>query len=85
MPTVIYQGAEPTITAIQVRKEKEAELRANDDYWSKRLQAQEADFLKNSKIMEKEFQETVSTLFLGQVGVEIYGVFKNSGNYVEDF
>jgi coiled-coil-helix-coiled-coil-helix domain-containing protein 3 len=45
---------------MQVRKEKEAELRANDEYWAKRLQAQDADFMKNSKIMEKEFQETVS-------------------------
>lgn len=60
MPTIIYQGHEPTITAMQVRKEKEAELQANDEYWAKRLQSQEADFLKNSKIMEKEFTETVS-------------------------
>ena len=43
----------------QVRKEKEEELFANDQYWSKRLMAQEAEFLKNSKIMEKEFSETV--------------------------
>lgn len=57
--TIVYQGA-PTITAMQVRKEKEAELFANDQYWANRLKNQEAEFLKNSKIMEKEFTETVS-------------------------
>lgn len=45
---------------MQVRKEKEAELFANDQYWANRLKNQEAEFLKNSKIMEKEFTETVS-------------------------
>lgn len=48
------------MTALQVRKEKEAELFANDQYWANRLKNQEAEFLKNSKIMEKEFNETVS-------------------------
>lgn len=57
--TIIYQGA-PTITAMQVRKEKEAELFANDQYWANRLKNQEAEFLKNSKIMEQEFNDTVS-------------------------
>lgn len=57
--TIIYQGAS-TITAMQVRKEKEAELFANDQYWANRLKNQEAEFLKNSKIMEKEFNDTVS-------------------------
>lgn len=58
-PTIVYQGA-PTITAMQVRKEKEAELFANDQYWANRLKNQEAEFLKNSKIMEQEFNDTVS-------------------------
>lgn len=49
-----------TMTAMQVRKEKEAELMKNDQYWANRLKNQEAEFLKNSKIMEKEFSETVS-------------------------
>ena len=57
--TIVYQGA-PTITAMQVRKEKEAELFANDQYWANRLKNQEAEFLKNSKIMEQEFNDTVS-------------------------
>lgn len=59
VPTIVYQSS-PTITALEVRKEKEAELYANDQYWANRLQNQEAEFLKNSKIMEKEFIETVS-------------------------
>lgn len=59
VPTIVYHGAS-TITAMQVRKEKEAELFANDQYWANRLKNQEAEFLKNSKIMEKEFNDTVS-------------------------
>jgi hypothetical protein len=55
---IVYQGS-PTMTAMQVRKEKEAELFANDQYWANRLKNQEAEFLKNSKIMEKEFNDTV--------------------------
>lgn len=55
----VYHGAS-TITAMQVRKEKEAELFANDQYWANRLKNQEAEFLKNSKIMEQEFNDTVS-------------------------
>lgn len=51
------------MTAMQVRKEKEAELFANDQYWANRLKSQEAEFLKNSKIMEQEFNDTVSGLF----------------------
>lgn len=47
------------MSALQIRKEKEAELFANDQYWANRLKNQEAEFLKNSKIMEKEFNETV--------------------------
>jgi uncharacterized pyridoxal phosphate-containing UPF0001 family protein len=62
-PTIVYQGAQ-TITAMQVRKEKEAELFANDQYWANRLKNQEAEFLKNSKIMEKEFTDTVSSVFV---------------------
>lgn len=46
---------------MQVRKEKEAELFANDQYWANRLKKQEDEFLKNNKIMEKEFNDTVRT------------------------
>lgn len=58
-PIISYHAA-PTITAMQVRKEKEAELLANDQYWANRLKKQEEEFLKNNKIMEKEFNDTVS-------------------------
>jgi hypothetical protein len=57
--TIVYQGG-ATMTALQVRKDKEAELFANDQYWANRLKNQESEFLKNSEIMEKEFKETVS-------------------------
>lgn len=60
IPTVVYQSAPAsTITAMQVRKEKELELAANDQYWANRLKHQEDEFLKNNKIMEKEFSDTV--------------------------
>lgn len=52
------------MTALQIRKEKEAELFANDQYWANRLKNQEAEFLKNSKIMEKEFNDTVRSKFI---------------------
>lgn len=48
---------------MQVRKEKEAELFANDQYWANRLKKQEEEFLKNNKIMEKEFNDTVSFIW----------------------
>lgn len=60
-PSIVYQSAS-TITAMQVRKEKEAELFANDQYWANRLKKQEDEFLKNNKIMEKEFNDTVRTV-----------------------
>lgn len=40
----------------------QAELFANDQYWGNRLKTQESEFLKNSKIMEKEFTDTVINL-----------------------
>lgn len=64
VPTIVYQQGSPTITSLEVRKEKEAELFANDQYWANRLKNQEAEFLKNSKIMEKEFNDTVSDQML---------------------
>lgn len=60
VPAILYQGS-PTITAMQVRKEKEAELFANDQYWANRLEHQEREFLKNNKIMEQEFDQAVSS------------------------
>ncbi|KAG5677855.1 hypothetical protein PVAND_007575 [Polypedilum vanderplanki] len=59
LPTVVYQSA-PTITALQIRKEKEAELKANDQYWANRLNKQEKEFLKNNKILQKEFDDTIN-------------------------
>lgn len=51
--------AEPSLTAMQVRHEKEAELRANDEYWRKRLAETEVNLKKTNAVMEKEYNETI--------------------------
>lgn len=54
--------AEPSLTAMQVRNEKEAELRANDEYWRKRLQQTEINLKQTNAVMEKEYNETISNV-----------------------
>lgn len=58
MVSVRFQG-EPTITALEVRRQKEEELRNNDIYWEKRLQQQEETLKQTSILLEKEYQNTV--------------------------
>ncbi|XP_055637678.1 MICOS complex subunit MIC19 [Toxorhynchites rutilus septentrionalis] len=53
-----YYG-EPSLTSMQVRKEKEQELRANDIYWMKRLQTLEANLQKTNQILEKEYNDAI--------------------------
>lgn len=45
---------------MQVRKEKEVELRANDEYWKQTLAKREGEFKQNDQAMEKEYNDTVS-------------------------
>lgn len=58
-PAVVYYG-EPTITAIEVRRQKEIELRNNDLYWAKRLTQLEQNLQKTNSILEKEYNSAVS-------------------------
>lgn len=51
---------EPSLSSLQVRREKEQELRANDVYWTKRLQTLEANLQKTNQILEKEYNDAVS-------------------------
>lgn len=44
---------------MQVRQEKEVELRANDEYWRKRLQQTEINLKQTNAVMEKEYNETI--------------------------
>lgn len=48
-----------TISALEVRRQKEEELRKNDQYWQARLKKQEEDLKKTAAILEKEYSETV--------------------------
>lgn len=48
-----------TISALEVRRQKEEELRKNDHYWQERLKQQEQDLKKTAAILEKEYNETV--------------------------
>lgn len=57
-----FQG-EPTLTALDVRRQKEEELRKNDVYWQNRLQQQELNLQKTNAILEKEYNETVTYMF----------------------
>lgn len=55
-----FHYAEPSLTSMQVRKEKETELKANDEYWKQTLAKREAEFKQNDQAMEKEYNDTVS-------------------------
>lgn len=50
---------EATATAADVRRQKDAELRANDAYWTKRLAGQEQQQLKHNALREREFNAAV--------------------------
>lgn len=63
-PSHFFHYAEPSLTSMQVRKEKEAELKANDEYWKQTLAKREAEFKQNDQAMEKEYNDTVSFYFL---------------------
>ncbi|KAG4077161.1 hypothetical protein HA402_016148 [Bradysia odoriphaga] len=56
--TTVYYG-EPTITALEVRRQKEQELRNNDLYWAKRLSQLEQTLQKTNSILEKEYNAAV--------------------------
>lgn len=55
-------GGGATITALDVRRQKEQELRNNDAYWSMRLAKQEKELQKTNSILEKEYDTAVSVL-----------------------
>lgn len=59
MPPPPAGYGEPSLTSMQVRREKEQELRANDVYWTKRLQTLEANLHKTNQIMEKEYNDAI--------------------------
>ncbi|XP_055586626.1 MICOS complex subunit MIC19 [Uranotaenia lowii] len=50
---------EPSITSMQVLRQKEQELRANDIYWTKRLQNLESNLKKTNQILEKEYNDAI--------------------------
>lgn len=58
-PSVMYQDELP-FTSMQVRQEKERELRENDVYWTQRLKALEANLAQTNQVMEKEYSDAVA-------------------------
>lgn len=48
-----------SLTALEVHRQKEEELRKNDAYWQTRLAKQEQDLQKTASTLEKEYNETV--------------------------
>lgn len=47
------------MSALEVRRQKEEELRKNNEYWQARLKKQEQDLQKTAALLEKEYNETV--------------------------
>ncbi len=60
-PQVVYVG-EPSLSAVKVRAEKEAELRTVESYWQQRLQAIREHHLKSGQIEEASFKATVDNV-----------------------
>lgn len=60
---------------MQIRREKEQELRANDVYWTKRLQTLEANLQKTNQILEKEYNDAVM-LFRDAGRSVLFGLLK---------
>lgn len=58
---------EPSITSLQVRQEKEAQLRANDQHWQRRLTQLEETHAKINQLMEQEFNSAVCNLSSYQI------------------
>lgn len=48
------------LTSLQIRQEKEAELRANDQHWQRRVNQLEESHQKINEMMEKEYIAAVS-------------------------
>lgn len=57
-----YPGPFTGLTSLQIRQEKEAELRANDLHWQKRINQLEETHQKINDIMESEYKAAVCKL-----------------------
>uniref|UniRef100_U5EQ92 Putative head-elevated expression protein n=1 Tax=Corethrella appendiculata TaxID=1370023 RepID=U5EQ92_9DIPT len=57
-PNTLY--SEPSLTSMQVRIEKENELKKNDLYWAQRLKELETNLQKTNQIMEKQYNDAVA-------------------------
>lgn len=50
------------MTALEIHRQKEEELRKNDAYWQGRLVKQETDLKKTATTLEEEYNQTVRPL-----------------------
>lgn len=53
-----YSG-EPTVTSMELRRQKEIELRENDIFWKNRIAQLEANITKTNAVMEKEYKAAI--------------------------
>lgn len=60
-PGPVYTHA-PGLTSLQIRQEKEAELRANDAHWQRRINQLEQQHHQISELMEREYSAAVRIL-----------------------
>lgn len=51
--------AEPSVTSMDVMRQKENELKQNDQYWAKRLAEIEKTYQQTNKVLEAEYNQTV--------------------------
>lgn len=63
---------EPTVTSMELRRQKETELRENDQFWKARIAQLEANINKTNEVMEKEYTaaiEDVQKRFASATGI----------------
>ncbi|KAL5276851.1 hypothetical protein ACFFRR_002203 [Megaselia abdita] len=50
---------EPSLTAIELKKKSEQQLRENDQYWRQRMNALEGSLNKTNAVLEKEYSQAM--------------------------
>jgi len=60
LPTLQRLSPDMSLTALQVRQQKEAEIKELEDQWRNRLKTQEEKFVKAGKITEENYNQALS-------------------------
>jgi len=60
LPTLQRLSPDMSLTALQVRQQKEAEIKELEEQWRNRLKSQEEKFVETGKITEENFKQALS-------------------------